>query len=279
MKISGWIGGSKGTLLTTDDGGRTWRQTKKFTPDNIRDIYFSDAAHGWLLCERNVYSSSSKPPSYLLKTSDGGVSWQPVELTDSRDRLVRFFFTRDAYGYAMGEGGGLWQMLDDKKSWKRIGLPVRHLILGGVFLDDFNGILVGGGGTVLLTSDGGVEWKPTKLTGDMISRLNSVFFVDRENGWIVGNSGKIFATSNGGNTWRNEASGTNEDLIDVFFLNSKEGFAIGDRGTILKTKTGGATWTSDTSGVNSPLERVFFVGRVGFVVGYGGTILTNRSAQ
>jgi photosystem II stability/assembly factor-like uncharacterized protein len=272
----GWVAGSKGTLLSTDDGGRTWRQTKKFTADNIRDLYFSDARHGWLLCERNVYTSSSKPPSYILQTSDGGSTWQTVELTDSRDRLVRFFFTRDGHGYAVGEGGGIWQMLDDKGSWKRIALPIRYLILSGAFLDDFKGILVGGGGTILLTGDGGVEWTPTKLLEGKISRLNSVFFVDRDKGWIVGNEGKIFITDNGGKIWQEGASGTNEDLSDVFFLDSKAGFAVGDKGTIVQTRTGGATWTKDDSGVNSPLERVFFVGPVGFAVGYGGVILTNR---
>ncbi len=45
----GWVVGSKGTFLTTEDGGQTWKQNKKITEDNIRDVYFSDEKNGWLL--------------------------------------------------------------------------------------------------------------------------------------------------------------------------------------------------------------------------------------
>jgi photosystem II stability/assembly factor-like uncharacterized protein len=272
----GWVGGSNGTLLTTADGGLTWRQNRKFTNDNIRDLYFSDAEHGWLLCEREVYSGTSKSSSYLLKTSDGGVSWDAIELVDSHDRLVRFFFTRDGYGYAVGEGGGIWQMLDDKKSWKRVGLPVSYLILGVSFLDDSRGVLVGGGGTVLFTRDGGVEWERAAMSHNATSRFNSVFFIDRENGWTAGAEGKIFVTNNGGKFWRRQVSGTNENLSDVFFVNLNEGFAIGDNGTMVETKTGGSKWVPVTTGIKSPLEKLFFIGSVGFAVGYGGVILMNR---
>ena len=48
----GWIVGSRGAFLTTDDGGRNWKQNEHFTEDAIRDVYFSDEKNGWLLCER-----------------------------------------------------------------------------------------------------------------------------------------------------------------------------------------------------------------------------------
>jgi len=274
----GWVGGSKGTFLTTVDGGRTWRQDKKFTTDNIRDIYFSDAEHGWLLCEHDIFADPSKPPSYLLKTSNGGVSWQAVDLPESHDKLFRLFFTRDGYGYSVGEGGAFWQMLDDKQSWKRVELPVRYLILDVVFLDDLRGVLVGGGGTALFTRDGGAKWERAVFSNSETTRLNSVFFIDRDNGWTAGTKGKIFVTNNGGKVWYPQPSRTTEDLSDVFFVNSKEGFASGNKGTIVETKNGGSEWVTVDTGVNSPLERLFFVGPVGFAVGYGGVILTNRPA-
>src|SRR5690349_4066880 len=55
---NGWIVGSRGTYLTTRDGGQTWKQAPKITNDNIRDVYFSDATSGWLLCERDNFGAS-----------------------------------------------------------------------------------------------------------------------------------------------------------------------------------------------------------------------------
>ncbi len=88
---TGWIGGSNGTLLTTENGGDSWRQTEKFTSDTIRQIYFSDEKNGWLLCERDIYSLGANSPSYLLKTSNGGADWEKVEfLNNGRSASPKF---------------------------------------------------------------------------------------------------------------------------------------------------------------------------------------------
>ncbi|MEP6913470.1 MAG: YCF48-related protein, partial [bacterium] len=56
----GWAVGSRGTLLATLDGGKTWQTKSQPTPDVLRDIYFTDEQNGWLLCEANVYELKGK---------------------------------------------------------------------------------------------------------------------------------------------------------------------------------------------------------------------------
>src|SRR6185369_2563043 len=51
----GWAVGSKGTLLATDDGGKSWQQRTSATQDVIRDIFFTDEHNGWTVCEVNEY--------------------------------------------------------------------------------------------------------------------------------------------------------------------------------------------------------------------------------
>jgi photosystem II stability/assembly factor-like uncharacterized protein len=269
----GWVVGARGTFLTTVDGGDNWRRHKGITSDLIRDVYFSDRKNGWLLCETPIHNVPERSPSYLLRTSDGGSVWEKVPLKESRDRLVRFFFTKRGLGFVIGEGGGIWQLPDDKYSLKRSELPSRFLIFAGTFTDDLNGILVGAGGTVLITSSGGDEWNRAAIPAGGKTRLNSVFFIDRKAGWIAGDQGKILATSNGGRVWREQRSGVDEDLADIFFVNSTDGFAVGDKGRIVETRTAGSTWTVADAGVKSPLERVYFVGEKGFAIGFGGVIL------
>jgi photosystem II stability/assembly factor-like uncharacterized protein len=112
----GWVVGSGGTFLTTNDGGRTWKQTTKVTSDNIRDVYFYDNMRGWLLCERDQFAKDAKSTTYFLKTSDGGKTWERVELEDTNARLVRLVFSKTSIGFALGEGGAIWQLLDDERS-------------------------------------------------------------------------------------------------------------------------------------------------------------------
>ncbi len=175
----GWIVGSKGTFLATEDGGKTWRQNKKITQDNIRDVYFSDEKNGWLLCERNVYNLGSQPPSYLMKTFDGGASWEKNNFTEGRERIARIFFVKEGSGFAVGESGAFLAMQNDKKTWKKIALPARYLILGGKFTDNLHGSVVGGGGTIFFTEDGGLLWNQAKLAGNPKTKLASIFFVNQ----------------------------------------------------------------------------------------------------
>jgi len=271
---NGWIAGSNGTLLVTGDGGRNWKRSSKFTDDNIRDVYFIDRMKGWLLCERDIYGSGGNSPSYLLKTSDGGINWERINFAGETPRLLRIIFTKSGQGFAFGEGGAFGSLLDDGKIWKRNLLPVQYLIAGGAFLDELSGVLVGGGGTVLFTGDGGSEWTRATSSESARTKLNSVFFANKKNGWTAGAKGKIYVTRNGGMLWREQTSGTGEDLLDISFLNQSEGFAVGDKGTILRTTTGGETWTTESTNSKNRLERIIFVGRKGYTVGFGGEILT-----
>ena len=67
----GWAVGSRGTLLATNDGGKTWQAKPQPTEDTIRDVYFADEQNGWLVCERNIYDlrSNDEPRAYLMKTN------------------------------------------------------------------------------------------------------------------------------------------------------------------------------------------------------------------
>ncbi len=104
-ETKGWIAGSGGTLLATTDGGKNWKKIINFTQDNLKQVYFSDENNGWLLCERNIYNRGANASSYLLKTSDGGKSWETINFTGSeRTRIAKIFFAGKT-GWIVGFGG------------------------------------------------------------------------------------------------------------------------------------------------------------------------------
>lgn len=271
----GFTVGSSGTFLTTIDGGKTWTKKRNFTDDTIRQIYFADEKIGWLLCERNQYSLGSNAPSYLMKTVDGGDDWERVEFNDGeRKRVTKFFFTKKGAGFALGEGGAVLQMSSDEQKWKRAALPVRYLMFDGLFTDDLNGVIVGAGGSILMTADAGLSWEKSSIFGTPEAKLAAVFFINPKNGWTVGANGKIFQTVNGGKIWREQKSNVTKDLTDIYFKNTAEGWAIGDEGAILYTMTAGNVWTTINSNARHRLEKIFFNGEKGWAVGFGGTILS-----
>ena len=269
---SGWAVGSGGTFLITSDGGKTWKQIGRITNDTLRDVYFFDERRGWLLCERDRYSSGKLPLSYMLKTEDGGATWERFDVNIAGDRLIRFVFSEAGYGMALGEGGAVWQLQEDGTSWIRKDLPTRFLILDGQFLAGSNSVLVGGGGTVLI-SKGKDEWSPSENGPKTKGRLNSVFLVNESLGWIVGTGGQVFKTVDGGRSWSSQASGVSSSLLDVFFADPQRGFIVGDAGRIIETVDGGRTWLPQVTGVKGVLERLALSGRTVVAVGHGGLIL------
>lgn len=280
----GWAVGSKGALLATEDGGKSWQARPKPSDDVLRDIYFADALNGWIVCERNIYQlkSNSDPRTYLMNTTDGGENWQRVTMAgaDVNARLVRAVFSPGGSGWAFGEGGAVYKSSGGDAKWVRLHSPTRHLLLGGTFIDDNRGWLVGAGATIMQTSDGGETWHLSQLADAPGIRFNATSFIGNRLGWAVGSGGSIYRTVNGGRTWQAQSSGVTSDLYDVKFLDALEGWAVGAEGTTIYTADGGATWVTELSNTTHPLERVFFADRThGWAVGFGGTILNYVRAE
>jgi photosystem II stability/assembly factor-like uncharacterized protein len=278
---TGWVAGSNGTLLTTRDGGENWNLSNKPCNDLIREVLFLDQSNGLLICERNRFQlkTNDESRSYVLRTSDGGLTWHraAIEGLDPEIVLTRLVFAPDGRGLLFGEFGALFVSSNQGESWKRQVLPTRRVLLGGAVQAGGNAWLVGAGSTVIRTWNAGGSWFESPVSSQQSRlKLNSIAFADPRFGWTVGDRGKIFATIDGGRTWITQESGVTADLHDVKFLDASEGWAVGDEGTVLHTINGGNTWVSETVETSHPLERVFVENekRV-WAVGYGGTILSN----
>src|SRR5437764_660734 len=225
----GWVAGSNGTLLTTTDGGATWKKLSALTKDSLQDVYFADKEVGWLIATRDILKlKSNEAASYLLKTEDGGMNWRPIVLStsDMSTRLVRLVFADAQHGWAFGESGFVFGTQDGGAHWIRQASVTKHLLLGGSFANQAHGCLVGAGGTIIHTSDGGMKWQTSLVRDGAHVRFNAASLVGNR-GWAVGAAGQIFATNDGGRTWFAEASTTDADLFDVNFIDASDGWGIG----------------------------------------------------
>src|SRR3989440_6819586 len=116
----GWVAGSNGTLLTTTDGGTTWKKLSTLTKDTLQDVYFADQEVGWLIATGDILKlKTNEPASYLLKTEDGGTTWSQVLLIspDMNARLGRLVFADPQHGWAFGETGVVFGTRDGGAHW------------------------------------------------------------------------------------------------------------------------------------------------------------------
>jgi photosystem II stability/assembly factor-like uncharacterized protein len=273
----GWIAGSNGTLLQTVDGGARWRVAAFVTKDSLTDVYFSDEQVGWLLAQRDLFKlKSNERASYLLNTTDGGVTWRRIFLntTEVNTRFVRLLFADAQHGWVFGETGVLFATSDGGAHWIPQRSATKHLLLGGAFTNNGRAFIVGAGGTIMQSEDSGVTWQLNARHHGDNARFNAVTAVGNL-AWLVGNAGQIFATSDGGRSWSSQRANVNADLLDVKFIDAREGWAVGVEGVLLHTTDGGLHWMSESIGGSPRLERLFIVDRNHvWAVGLGGMVFS-----
>ncbi len=113
-------------------------------------------------------------------------------------------------------------------------------------------VVVGYGGKILVTADGGKTWQ-AKASGTDVALYN-VKFVDAQNGWVCGQEGLILHTADGGETWHKQASGVNTAIFALWFLDKNRGWAVSEQATYLRTTSGGESW--ETGRIEVSVEGV-----------------------
>ncbi len=125
---------------------------------------------------------------------------------------------------------------------------------------------VGSNGTILHTSDGGINWN--NINTGIISDVNSIYFTSNENGYIVGSGGVIIKTLDGGINWFTQVSGITSDLNSIVFVNDSTGLIAGDNGIILKTIDGGQNWNIKNEWGGLKLNSISFLNEnIGYATG------------
>jgi photosystem II stability/assembly factor-like uncharacterized protein len=211
----------------------------------------------------------------IIKTVDGGTSWVSQESGENTP-LSGVSFVSSTRGWVVGydpdlNTGFILDTTDGGTNWSRIKTTTEWLY-GVYFVNENVGWVVGAGGKILKTADGGASFEAQ--TSYTTEQLHAVYFVDSTTGWVVGNTGTILKTTDGGASWVAQDSASSENLQAVYFLNSVTGFAVGANGTILRTINGGANWTAQTTGITNYLYGVcFYTTTAGFAVGQSGIIL------
>ncbi len=113
------------------------------------------------------------------------------------------------------------------------------------FLNRYTGWIVGDGGLILKTTNGGINWIniPNPAVGKPLFKIS---VIDSNNVYVVGWFETIIKTTNGGLNWiviQNGPWGGEDSYTSCFFLDQNYGFVVGQTQVVLKTTNGGLNFT------------------------------------
>lgn len=109
----GWTVGEFGTIMTTTDGGRTWKQQRSPVDTTLFGTYFEDSKRGWAVGIDAV----------ILRTTDGGVTWRQIS-APLRQRSFYDIAISGRGGWIAGDAGTLLKTLDRGETWVLEPLPI-----------------------------------------------------------------------------------------------------------------------------------------------------------
>lgn len=191
--------------------------------------------------------------------------WLSPAPQGNRLNYVKMFDSQN--WYACGHAGTFMKTTNGGSSWI-IRNDVGRLfatssqtsnLMDAHFFNQNKGIVIGGSGTISITTDAGNTWNevttnPMQPTTTVT--LNKIYFANNLLGFICGTSGFLLKTTDGGNNWVTLASGVNTTLYDIWASDENNIFLTTTSGNIRKSTDGGLSWQQINTGVTSVQNRI-----------------------
>lgn len=231
-----------GVVLFTEDGGRNWRVTREDGLPQLTYVRFFGLDQGIAVGE-----ATQEFPTGVLTTSDGGHTWTPLagELHRGWRAAV---FSAPEFGLLAGRRGQVKVLGGQQLMATQTGDLGLRTVQDIALTKDDRGWLVGDGGLMLRSENGGVTWNqptgklPQAIAGSLDFRAVATHGTKV---WIAGRpGGVVWHSPDDGITWQKQFTRQTVPIHDLTFVSPKHGTAVGAFGLILSTSDGGRTWNA-----------------------------------
>ncbi len=141
--------------------------------------------------------------------------------------------------------------------------------IGGIAFESASiGYAVGGFGTALRTSDGGVTWEDLTDLSLVGPDFDDVLVLSPGVLLAAGATPGIHRSTNAGASWTPVANAASGHLHNLFALDTSTLFAVGDAGRVIRSDDAGATWTPLASpAVTNLFDQWWTSAQTGYVIG------------
>jgi photosystem II stability/assembly factor-like uncharacterized protein len=255
---TGIIVGTKGTVLTTTNGGDTWFNwgAKRVFDNDLYDVSFIDASTGTAVGTNGA----------IWHTTDGGETWIPQSSATIEALFGVWQITADRC-VAVGRNGTIVSTTNGGTDWVEQTSGTSNYLMDVTFSDSVSGTAVGYGGTILKTDNGGADW--ISQSSGSANHFYSVSFVDASTGIAVGDEIVVYSTD-GGEHWLLRTSPTADGrLSGVSLVAPNTAIAVSyphtnavgtwsGPGRIYRTADGGVSWEVQWQSYNHGLFDVSF---------------------
>ncbi len=238
--------GERGVVLSSDDGGTTWKAQRTPTTRTLTGLAFNGEKNGMAVGHGAT----------LLRSSDSGASWQQVKVADAGvDSLLGAAALGGTRVVAYGAFGLYLESNDNGQTW------VRHQVvdkdfdrhISQVFRVGEKFLLVGESATLAI-SDDGVGWQALKspYQGSLFGGL-----VTKGGAWLIyGMRGNVFRSEDGGGSWARIDVGTQQSVMNGRVLPDGRILLVGVSGLALASGDDGRTFARMQTGQRQSFSQV-----------------------
>ncbi|MGC4021600.1 MAG: YCF48-related protein [Cyclobacteriaceae bacterium] len=269
-----WVGGSKGQIGRSRDGGKTWsfKQVANFETSDFRSIYAFDSLQAII--------ANAGSPAIIFRTTDGGKNWNQIYKNENKDAFIDGIdFWNDKKGIIYGDPIDgkmlLITTIDGGLTWTELPATQRPELKKGEasFAASGTGIRCYGKDKVVITTggmfsrlwtskDGAQTWEvqdlPIVQGTESTGAYSSIFW--KKKGVIVGgdfkndaqNGQHVYITLDQTKTWHLPIRPTRGLREGIEFLGDDYLVAVGPQGADL-SNDGGINWValSDEKGFHT----------------------------
>jgi photosystem II stability/assembly factor-like uncharacterized protein len=215
-------------------------------------VQFTDAQNGFALGDL----IADQPRINVVKTSDGGTTWQLLWTFVRESDLDAIWMTSDRAGVISGSGK-FFRTTNGGRSWTRVRTPYEMSKMGFVGGDGF---AIGmppvkrgtEGPTVLRSTNGGASWTPIV---DQPATVADYCFSTAERGWVADEAG-LSQTIDGGAHWTQKKPATGLTAVACFGDRYAWGVAVGK---VYQTFDNGTNWFEHELGTHADITNLSFV--------------------
>lgn len=251
-----------GIVLRSLDAGQSWTNMPAGIGTDIISIDFRDAMTGFAV----------QKPKYLLTTTDGGATWRDTSFTVNELTQVRFVDAGTGW-LVSNSVGSVFKTVDGGMSWQSVEVeqPHRFTFYAVHSLDAQKALLLGTGGAMFTTDDGGQLWAQR---GTAISRqhFNSVTALSDSAAWVFGD-GAAFFTNDAGLTWSGSDTISLPGFRAGYALSETRIIGSGSQGQVMFSPDGGQSWQTQELSARGLIRQIVFVDDDnGWLAGAHGTL-------